>query len=75
MPSYNGVLVDTFIVGTNVPNGVPRPVVKITNWQPAAASAEEATRSLPGALRRFKPLLVISSPYLRTSITVAFPDF
>ena len=42
-------LVEIFIVGTKVPNGVPRPVVNSTMWQPEEARAVAATRSLPGA--------------------------
>ena len=34
LPSKRGVLVDIFIVSTKLPNGVPRPVVKSTIWQP-----------------------------------------
>ena len=43
-------------------NGVPRPVVKRTICAPAAAQAVEATRSLPGALRRLSPLSDTLSP-------------
>ena len=50
------LFVEIFIVGMNVPKGVPRPVVKRTIWQPEAARAVAATRSLPGAERRFSPL-------------------
>ena len=50
------VLVEIFIVGTNDPNGVPRPVVNNTSWHPDKARAEAATRSLPGACRRLRPL-------------------
>ena len=53
--SASCVLVEIFIVGTNDPKGVPRPVVKSTSWQPERASAEAATRSLPGACKRFNP--------------------
>ena len=53
----SAVLVDIFMVGTGQANGVPRPVVKSTMWAPEAASAVEATRSLPGALNRFKPFV------------------
>lgn len=53
--SASYVLVEIFIVGTNDPKGVPRPVVKSTSWQPERASAEAATRSLPGACKRFNP--------------------
>ena len=73
--SKRGVLVDIFIVGTKVPNGVPRPVVNRTIWQPHDARAVEATRSLPGALRRFKPLTLKRSPYFKTPRTMLFPHF
>ena len=72
---YSGVLVEIFIVGTNVPNGVPLPVVNNTMWHPAAASAVEATRSLPGAESRFRPWFLSCSPYSRTPLTGALPLF
>ena len=56
------MLVEILAVGTKVPNGVPRPVVKRTIWHPAAAKAVEATRSLPGALSRLSPLVWSLSP-------------
>ena len=62
LPRASWVLVDIFIVGTKLPKGVPRPVVKRTIWQPDAARAVEATRSFPGALRRFNPLTLKRSP-------------
>jgi len=52
----SAVLVDIFMVGTRVANGVPRPVVNRTIWAPETARAVEATRSFPGAERRFSPL-------------------
>ena len=55
-------LVAIFTVGTGDANGVPRPVVKRTICAPAAAQAVEATRSLPGALRRLRPLSDTLSP-------------
>ena len=55
-------LVEIFMVGTGQANGVPRPVVNKTMWAPAAARAVEATRSLPGALKRFKPGVLTVSP-------------
>ena len=69
------LLVDIFAVGTNVPKGVPRPVVNSTIWQPAAASAVEATRSFPGALSRFSPFSEIRPPYPMTPIIGDLPDF
>ena len=68
-------LVAIFIVGTKVPNGVPRPVVNNTMWQPADASAVEATRSLPGAESRLRPSFCRRSPYSNTPLTIAFPHF
>lgn len=59
---YRLVFVDIFIVGMNVPNGVPRPVVNNTIWQPAAAKAVDATRSLPGADNKFRPFVRRRSP-------------
>ena len=50
--------VEIFAVGTGQPKGVPRPVVNSTICAPAAASAVEATRSLPGAESRLRPFLV-----------------
>ena len=72
---YNGEFVDILIVGTNVPKGVPLPVVNKTIWHPAAANADAATKSFPGPLKRLRPSVFRVSPYLRTSTTVAFPDF
>lgn len=69
------LFVEILTVGTKVPNGVPRPVVKSTIWQPAAASAVLATRSFPGALRRFNPLVTKRSPYSNTFRTVEVPAF
>ena len=69
------VWVAIFAVGTNVPKGVPRPVVKSTMWHPAAARAVLATKSLPGALSRCSPWLVMMSPYFSTALTGAEPDF
>jgi len=63
------------MVGTGHANGVPRPVVNKTIWAPDAARAVEATRSLPGALKRFSPLLRTGSPYFNTSTTGILPDF
>ena len=63
------------MVGTKVPNGVPRPVVNSTNWQPLEANAVAATKSFPGALSRFSPLVLICSPYINTSFTSDFPHF
>ena len=54
------LFVDIFAVGTNVPNGVPRPVVKRTIWHPAAARALEATRSLLGTLSRLSHFVLIN---------------
>ena len=74
--SWNNVLlVDIFIVGTNVPKGVPRPVVKSTSWQPAEANAVDATRSLPGAESRLSPPVCRRSPYSSTPLTGARPHF
>ena len=72
---YRLVFVDIFIVGMNVPNGVPRPVVNNTIWHPDAASAVDATRSLPGADSRFRPFVSRRSPYPRTPLTGARPHF
>src|SRR5665647_776114 len=72
---YNAVFVEIFIVGTKLPNGVPRPVVNNTIWHPQKPSAEVATRSFPGAERRLSPFLCILSPYFNTSTTVAVPPF
>ena len=72
---YRLVLVDIFIVGTKLPNGVPLPVVNNTIWQPEAANAVAATRSLPGELNKFKPGVLRRSPYKRTSRTVDLPHF
>ena len=68
-------LVAIFIVGTKVPKGVPRPVVKSTIWHPAEARAVDATRSLPGADRRLRPLVSSLSPYFSTPLTMALPHF
>ena len=63
------------MVGTGEANGVPRPVVKSTICAPAAASAVDATRSLPGADKRTSPFVLTRSPYFSTSDTGALPDF
>ena len=68
-------MLEIFIVGTGEANGVPRPVVNRTMCAPEAASAVEATRSLPGALKRFRPRRETGSPYARTPRTGACPDF
>ena len=68
-------MVAIFIVGTKVPKGVPRPVVKSTIWHPADAKAVEATRSLPGAESRLRPLVSRRSPYFSTPLTGALPHF
>ena len=57
-----GELVESFTVGTQVPKGVPLPVVNSTMWQPAAASAVEATKSLPGVDSRVTPFLRWTPP-------------
>ena len=62
---------EIFTVGTGEANGVPRPVVNSTICAPEAASAVAATRSLPGALSRFKPFVVTGLPYGSTSLTFA----
>ena len=69
------LFVDIFIVGMNVPNGVPRPDVNSTIWQPAAARAVAATRSLPGADNRLSPFVSSLSPYPRRPQTGARPPF
>ena len=56
-------LEEIFMVGTSVANGVPRPVVKSTMWAPETAVAVAATRSLPGADRRFSPFSFTGSAY------------
>ena len=58
----SAVFVEIFIVGTTVPNGVPRPVVNSTRWQPLAASTVDATRSLPGPVRSERPCAFTCSP-------------
>ena len=68
-------LVAIFMVGTGDAKGVPRPVVNSTICAPAAASAVAATRSLPGADRRFSPGVFTVSPYCSTPLTRALPDF
>ena len=55
-------LVEIFMVGTYVPNGVPRPVVNNTMWHPHEARAVAATRSFPGAESRFRPFTFRRSP-------------
>ena len=55
-------LVEIFMVGTKVPKGVPRPVVKSTMWHPLAARVVAATRSLPGAESRLSPFFCKRSP-------------
>ena len=60
---------------TNDPKGVPRPVVKSTSWQPERASAEAATRSLPGACKRFNPGFVTGCAEVSTSTTGCAPPF
>ena len=42
-------------VGTGEAKGVPLPVVNKTICAPDAARAVDATRSFPGALKRFNP--------------------
>ena len=49
--------------------------MKRTICAPAAAQAVEATRSLPGALRRLSPLSDTLSPYANTPFTSDEPDF
>ena len=71
----NPVWDEIFTVGTNVPKGVPRPVVNSTIWHPEAAKAVLATRSLPGALSKFSPGEDKVSPYSNTSHTAVVPDF
>ena len=68
-------LVLIFIVGTKVPNGVPRPVVNKTIWQPEAANAVDATKSFPGAESRLRPLVFNRSAYSSTPLTGACPHF
>src|SRR5699024_12019252 len=70
---YRFELVETFTVGTKVPKGVPLPVVNNTIWQPDAPKAVDATKSLPGALKRFKPFFLAISPYFKTSTTLDSP--
>ena len=60
--SFDIYFVAIFIVGTTVPNGVPRPVVNSTTWQPAAARTVDATRSLPGPVRSESPGSLRRSP-------------
>ena len=55
-------MLEIFTVGTGDAKGVPLPVVKRTMCAPEAASAVEATKSLPGALNRFKPFSFTGSP-------------
>ena len=57
-----GELVEIFTVGTGDANGVPRPVVNNTMCAPEVARAVEATRSFPGALKRFYPGTFTVSP-------------
>ena len=68
-------LLDILTVGTGEAKGVPLPVVKSTIWAPDTARAVEATRSLPGALNRFRPFTFTGSPYSSTPLTRALPDF
>ena len=56
------LLLAIFTVGTGEANGVPRPVENSTICAPAAASAVEATRSLPGAERRLRPAVLTLWP-------------
>ena len=55
-------MLEIFTVGTGEAKGVPLPVVNRTIWAPEAARAVEATRSLPGALSRFRPFSFTGSP-------------
>ena len=55
-------VVEIFVVGTKVPKGVPRPVVKSTMCHPLAARVVAATRSLPGAESRLSPFFCKRSP-------------
>ena len=57
----NAELLEIFTVGTGEAKGVPLPVVNRTIWAPYMARAVEATRSLPGALRRFNPFTFTGS--------------
>ena len=50
-------------------------MVNNTIWHPAAASAVDATRSLPGAESRFRPCSLMRSPYSMTPNTGLLPDF
>jgi hypothetical protein len=68
-------LLEIFTVGTGEANGVPRPVVNNTIWAPDTASAVDATKSLPGADKRFSPFTFTGSPYASTPLTGALPDF
>ena len=64
---YRLLLLDIFKVGTGAEKGVPRPVVNKINCAPAAASAVEETRSLPGAESRDRPALFFLSAYANMS--------
>ena len=54
-------LLEIFTVGTGDAKGVPRPVVNSTICAPDTARAVAATRSLPGADRRFNPFTFTGS--------------
>ena len=73
--SKSRVLDEILTVGTGDENGVPRPVVKSTSCAPDEARAVAATISFPGAERRFRPLFITGSEYLRTPSTSLFPAF
>ena len=67
--AFSGYEKDSYLLDARVPRfgsgeakGVPLPVVNKTICAPDAARAVDATRSFPGALKRFNPWTFTGSP-------------